>query len=154
VRETGILAVKRLLIKVVNLGRVVSLKPLLLTPLLLMLTPIPYTWFRCLVKDVRGMIIDKGNKSSSGMKWNKKSKYVWYEMTFITRWQPGCCIMLCINTPDDMQQDLEAVLSNGSATMDFDDPFCMYIPLMDEVVKQYEISVWAIRDVLRPIEKV
>lgn len=97
---------------------------------------------------------EKAEETSLDEKGNKKKSYIWHEMTFFTRWTPGSCIMLCINTPKDMQQKLEALLANDSTALDLDDPFSMYIPVLDEIVKLYETSVWAVRDVLRPIEKV
>ncbi|KAF2465117.1 uncharacterized protein BDR25DRAFT_241117, partial [Lindgomyces ingoldianus] len=94
------------------------------------------TWFRCLVKRREGSV-----------------EYGWYEMTFMTCWLPDRCIMLCINTPTSMQSKLQATLSGGSLSLDVRDPFSLYVPLMDEIVKLYDLSVWGIRDLIRPIEK-
>ncbi|GFG18681.1 hypothetical protein IFM5058_09251 [Aspergillus udagawae] len=37
--------------------------------------------------------------------------------------------------------------------LDLKDPFCMHVPLIDEIVKLYDQSVWRIRDAVREIEK-
>ncbi|KAH8719558.1 hypothetical protein GQ44DRAFT_775259 [Phaeosphaeriaceae sp. PMI808] len=93
----------------------------------------------------------EGKKGKKGE--DTEVTYKWFEMLFLSRWEPNSCVMLCINTPRDMLLDLKTALSSNPVKPDFRDPFSLYSPLMDEVVKLYDRSVWAIRDVLRPIEK-
>ncbi|OCL03250.1 hypothetical protein AOQ84DRAFT_303154 [Glonium stellatum] len=53
-----------------------------------------------------------------------------------------------------MQANLKATLEKEDPIIpDSQDPFAMYLPLMDEILKLYDDSVWCIRDILRPIEK-
>jgi hypothetical protein len=99
------------------------------------------TWFRCLVKDVKG--------TNDG-----PPIYVWYEMTFFTRWEQNHSIFLCIDAPDNTQSMLEIALSRNFSTLNLMDPFSMYIPLIDHIITVYDRSVWGIRDLVRPIEKV
>ncbi|OCK73627.1 hypothetical protein K432DRAFT_387294 [Lepidopterella palustris CBS 459.81] len=76
-------------------------------------------------------------------------------MTFLTYWNGGAGVMFCINTPASMEKNLITTLEKEDPTpLDARDPFAMYIPLMDEIVKLYDESVWSIRDVLRRIEKI
>jgi hypothetical protein len=85
---------------------------------------------------------------------SKKIEYEWYEMTFLMSWEPERSNMYCFNCPDNMLQLLKTAISNRSTPLNFADPFSMYVPLMDEIVKLYDSSVWAVRHVLRQIEKV
>lgn len=75
-------------------------------------------------------------------------------MTFFTYWEPNSCILLCIDTPQSLQSNLKTTLSKKTVSVDSEDPFGMHVPLMDEIVKLYDRSVWEIRDLVRPIEKV
>lgn len=100
------------------------------------------TWFRCLVKNV--LKNDEPRQSGKG--------YTWYEMGFFTCWDnSGRCRVLCIDTPEDLQSGLETVLQES---LNPRDPFAMHIPLLDQIVKLYDDSVWRVRDPVRDIEKV
>ena len=99
------------------------------------------TWFRCLVK-----IIHQGPQGSE--------RFRWYEMSFFTYWEPGHCVVLCIDTPDTLATELERTLSRDSNRFNLIDPFSLHIPLMDQIIKLYDKSVWGIRDLIRGIEKV
>ncbi|GFF43702.1 hypothetical protein IFM58399_07037 [Aspergillus lentulus] len=39
------------------------------------------------------------------------------------------------------------------STLDLKDPFCMHAPLLDEMVRLYDQSLWLLRDAVRAIEK-
>jgi hypothetical protein len=79
--------------------------------------------------------------------------YRWYEMGFFTRWDhSGRCRVLCIDTPKELPSKLQKVLQKSP--FDLKDPFAMHGPLIDQIVKLYDDSVWAIRDPIRKIEKV
>jgi hypothetical protein len=81
--------------------------------------------------------------------------YKWYEMGFITEWdKSGKCRVLCIDTPEELQSGLKAVLKNKSAPLNFEDPLAMHIPLIDQIILLYDDSVWRFREPLRSIEKV
>lgn len=80
--------------------------------------------------------------------------YIWYEMGFFTYWDYlGPCRVLCIDTPEELQSGLETVLRKQSS-LDFRDPFAMHAPLIDQIILQYDISVWRVRHPVRTIEKV
>lgn len=79
--------------------------------------------------------------------------YEWYEMTFVSRWEAlGSAQILCIDTPEEFPSMLSTILEN--TTLDFNDPFAMHIPLLQEIVRLNDKSVWAIRDPIRQVEKV
>jgi hypothetical protein len=77
-------------------------------------------------------------------------------MTFFTRWKPDSCVTLCIDTPADMPFELKAAMANDMRLKSLaeSDPFAMYVPLMDHLIKLYDESVWSMRNMVRPIEKV
>ncbi|KAH0565181.1 hypothetical protein GP486_001427 [Trichoglossum hirsutum] len=100
------------------------------------------TWFRCLVK----MMLKADELTASG------KNYKWHEMGIFTRWdRVGSCKVLCVDTPREMASGLEEALAGS--TPDLKDPFAMHAPLIDQIVKLYDDSVWAIRHPIREIEK-
>lgn len=79
--------------------------------------------------------------------------YKWYEMTFVSCWEAlGSTRILSIDTPEDFPFALSKLLKD--TTVDFGDPFAMHIPLLQEIVRLNDKSVWAIRDPIRDVEKV
>jgi len=85
---------------------------------------------------------------------NSKKDYMWFEMGFFTRWErPDRCRVLCIDTPEKLQSRLETVLREQSP-LKFSDPFAMHVPLIDQIILLYDVSVWRVRDPVRKIEKV
>lgn len=95
------------------------------------------TWFRCLVKTTYGF----------------PTQYTWNEMTFFSRWEPGHCVVLCIDTPNGFLGDLQRNLERGQGP-NLQDPFAFLVPLLDEIVPFYDQSVWSIRDLIRKVETV
>lgn len=55
-----------------------------------------------------------------------------------------------------MPFELKAAMANDVRlkTLVKSDPFAMYVPLMDQLIKLYDESVWSMRNMVRPIEKV
>jgi hypothetical protein len=101
------------------------------------------TWFRCLVK----MLLKADETTESG------KGYIWYEMGIFTCWdRSGGCKVLCIDTPKELPSKLKEVLVKSN--LDLKDPFAMHAPLIDQIIKLYDDSVWAIRHPIRRIEKV
>ncbi|GFF32814.1 hypothetical protein IFM46972_03686 [Aspergillus udagawae] len=101
------------------------------------------TWFRCLVKLINGQKVTYGLSID----------YKWHEIGVFTRWDsPNCCRILCVDAPEALRHDLKTSLQKMSPP-DLKDPFCMHVPLIDEIVKLYDQSVWRIRDAVREIEK-
>jgi hypothetical protein len=75
-------------------------------------------------------------------------------MTFISRWQPGRCMVLCVDTPDDFRTKLQDSMESGQGAIDLSDPFALHVSLMDQVTALYDQSVWSIRNLIRRVEKV
>ncbi|KAF2632494.1 hypothetical protein BU25DRAFT_381962 [Macroventuria anomochaeta] len=99
-----------------------------------------FTWFRCLVKIARST-----PQAGTG--------YTWSEMTFFSRWESGHCMMLCVDTPDGFQEQLEQIMESEQGALDLNDPFALHMPLMDQIITSYDQSVWNIRDLIRRVEK-
>ena len=121
----------------------------------------PEIWFRALVKHFdlpeTNTNVRKDIKKSKTKKTKKPNpSYRWYEMTFFTRWTPDSCLTLCIDTPTNMISELQSVLTNDTrySSLDMADPFAMYVPLLDHIIKMYDDAVWGMRNMVRPIEKV
>lgn len=107
----------------------------------LLLTIHPATWLRCLVK-ITSWREDTG------------TTYIWHEMNFFGRWEPGRCMILCVDTPDNFREQLEQAMNSEQGGLDLSDPFVLHIPLMDQIITLYDQSVWSIRDLIRRVEKV
>jgi hypothetical protein len=78
-------------------------------------------------------------------------------MGFFTRWiSPGSCRVLCIGTPPEMRIAMGALLtgSQPAQPLEFLDPYAMFRPLFDELIKICDESVWRITKKVRDIEKV
>ncbi|OCL13491.1 hypothetical protein AOQ84DRAFT_283021, partial [Glonium stellatum] len=94
------------------------------------------TWFRCLVKTVL--------EGSETTRIDRGKDYRWYEMGFFTHWDHlGHCRIFCIDTPEKLPSDLQSVL-NGPP-FKCNNPFSMHIPLLDQIVRLYDDSVWRVR---------
>jgi hypothetical protein len=120
----------------------------------------PGTWFRCLVKMVRKVQEDPSEKEKEYVpdekdKEKKGKDYTWFEMGIFTRWDDGAkCKVLCVDTPSDLPEKLEAALEKRPSHLNFQDPFAMHTDLLDQIMVYYDISVWRVRDPVRVREKV
>lgn len=102
------------------------------------------TWFRCLVK----LLLEGSEITQIG----KGKNYIWYEMGFFTHWDhSGHCRVLCIDTPEKLPSDLQTALKGSPFKRG--DPFAMHTPLLDQLVRLYDDSVWRVRHPVRDIEK-
>jgi hypothetical protein len=82
-----------------------------------------------------------------------EEKYTWYEMGFFGHWdQSGQHRVLCIDTPGHFRKALHGIVSHF--VLEPNDPFAMLPPLIDEIVKLCDNSVWRIRGMIRDMEKV
>lgn len=96
------------------------------------------TWFRILVKMAAR---------------DASSSYSWYEMTFFSRWAFGHCTILCIGVSSLFKGLLQAALSQlGMRPLPLE-PHLLHVPLVEAVVAMQDISVWAVRDIVRNVEK-
>ena len=62
------------------------------------------------------------------------------------------CII--VGAPDELRKCLEGFLLENPDSLNFTNPFVMHVPLIDQVIKMYDTSVWLVRDLVRMIEKV
>ncbi|RYP36265.1 hypothetical protein DL767_003418 [Monosporascus sp. MG133] len=110
------------------------------------------TWFRCLVKMVPK--VGREVAHESGPEYVQDGgKYIWYEMSFFTRWDyPDQCRILCIDTPEHLGSELQTALAQ-QPPLDFRDPLVMHRHLVDQIIVLYDISVWRVRDPVRQIER-
>lgn len=81
--------------------------------------------------------------------------YIWFEIGIFTRWDSsGKCQILCVDTPFDLPDKLEASFKKRPSVLNFADPFAMYIDLIDLIINYYDLSVWRIRNPVRKLEEV
>jgi Mg2+ and Co2+ transporter CorA len=83
----------------------------------------------------------------------RHQEYAWITLTFVTWWTQTQSFVLCFGVPIDMQHRLESRLRDGQH-LSSQDPFALLVPLLDEILKQYDESVWRIRDHIREVEEV
>jgi hypothetical protein len=103
------------------------------------------TWTQILTKK----ILNNSDQTVAGGK-----DYRWYEMAFFTRWtDAGVNQILCIDTPPTLREELTKVLA-ASPTLELQDPFAMFRPLLDEVLKLCDENTWRVAKEVRRIEKV
>jgi hypothetical protein len=103
------------------------------------------SWFRVLTKKV---LASEEPRAPGG------KDYMWYEMDFFTRWSgANSCRVLCVDTPQNMREGLNALLA-AAPTLDLRDPFAMIRPLLDEVIKCCDDSTWRMTKLVRTVEKV
>ncbi len=89
-----------------------------------------------------------------GSKRETKKDYVWYEMGIFTSWNSKCHRVLCIDTPSDFPKQFKVILEKQASPLNLGDPFSMFAPLIDQIVKLSDESVWLFRPQIRYIEKV
>jgi hypothetical protein len=84
--------------------------------------------------------------------------YIWFEMSFFTRWDyPDHCRVLCIDTPIGTPENLQLRLKTDlqkQSPLKLSDPLAMHVPLIDQIILLYDVSVWRVRELVGLIEKV
>lgn len=98
------------------------------------------TWFRYMVKIVKPSV-------------EPDSSYIWHEMGFFTQWSASHSICMTVGAPSEIQEGLRDFLSQNPESLNFADPYSIHVPLMDQIIKLYDRSVWSVRDLIRPVEK-
>jgi hypothetical protein len=102
------------------------------------------TWFRVLTKK----LLSEEPKASG------EKDYRWYEMGFFARWSgAGACRILCVDTPREVREQLNALLV-AAPTLELRDPFAMLRLLLDEVIKCCNDNTWRMTNQVREVEKV
>jgi hypothetical protein len=102
------------------------------------------TYFRLIVKT----LLDQ--TSSSGKPGEKD--YIWHEMGFISFSNDSGSAMLCFDVPDTVIAGLEHTLSVSTERPR--GPFGLHVPLLGELVKLYDRSIWTMATKVRDIEVV
>ncbi|KAF2270034.1 hypothetical protein CC78DRAFT_574147 [Lojkania enalia] len=81
------------------------------------------------------------------------SSYTWHEMTFFSHWKPGQCAMLCIGASSLFQYLLRDSLSRMWTETPPSEPYSLHVPLIEAIISMQNSSVWAVRNIVRSIEK-
>jgi hypothetical protein len=104
-------------------------------------------WFQILTKKV---LRPEEEKTDEG------KDYVWYEMTFFTRWDSSKTNQVfCIGAPLEISAALEtSPVLPPPQNYELQDPFAMLRPLFDKVLKLCDNSTWRVTKLVRDIELV
>jgi hypothetical protein len=82
-------------------------------------------------------------------------RYEWYEMGFFAlSLAPGRTTFICFNTPDRFRLRLLDALNSTSHSLDEPDIYQLHAYVIEQILNLYNESVWAIRHVVRDVEKV
>ncbi|KAF2829005.1 purine and uridine phosphorylase [Ophiobolus disseminans] len=69
----------------------------------------------------------------------------WYEMGFFASWDPsGHVTLICFDVPVKSQSTIYTTLC--SQTVDLSLPYAYFTPILDELLRLYDNSVWSIRN--------
>lgn len=100
------------------------------------------TWSRFLVKQVT-----TGPDDSTDYNWRKLNIFtIWHRTTRRTT-------VLVFDPPPSIVDTLPRLLLDNTSDVDARDPFWMYIPLVDEVIRLQHPAVWGIRNLVRTTEE-
>lgn len=144
-RLTGALAVMNYLTMIPRLTHLVSSLPQAAQPRLEEhdVTRDAEIWSRYLVKQL------EQNTDSN------HHRYVWYQMAFFAlRNASGRTTVLCFDTPDRFRLRLLEDLSSNSRGANEPDIHQLHTFLVDQILNLYDASVWALRDIVRNVERV
>lgn len=107
------------------------------------------TYFRLIVKILR--YPDLLYQAPAPIESSGKG-YIWHEMGFMSISSGSRSKILCFDVPDDVIKGLQIALPASAEQCG--DPFGLHIPLLEELVKIYDHSVWLMANEVRDIEKV
>lgn len=109
------------------------------------------TYFRLIVKMLE--LPEANGQAPTLSASNKKEKdYTWHEMGFMSFSSDSRSTILCFDVPKVVITGLKDVLC--ASAEQYGGPFGLHVPLLEELVKLYDGSVWGMRDILRDREKV
>jgi hypothetical protein len=81
--------------------------------------------------------------------------YVWYQMGFFALQNAaGRTTVLCFDTPDRFRLQLLEDLNSSSRGFKEPDIHQLHTFLVEQILNLYDESVWALRDIVREVEKV
>lgn len=107
------------------------------------------TYFRLIVKILK---TPKADGQPHTLDAPGEKDYKWHEMGFTSFSSDSRSTMLCFDVPPEVIRGLQTTLS--ASTEHLGDSFGLHIPLLEELVKVYDRSVWTMANKVREIEKV
>ena len=107
------------------------------------------TFFRLIVKILKSpdarYQVPASNTSSD-------KSYIWHEMGFMSFSSDSRSTVICFNVPEDVIEGLQVTLSASAGQ--HGGPLGLHLPLLEEMVKLYDHSVWLMANNVREIEQV
>jgi hypothetical protein len=82
-----------------------------------------------------------------------QEQYTWITLSFVAWWTPDQSLILCFGAPQQLQIGLESALK-VDPSIKYDNPFALLNPVIDQILKLYDQSIWSIRDQIRNVESV
>ena len=81
--------------------------------------------------------------------------YEWYKLNVFTRWlfSSKQTILIIFDPPTPIENGLLNLLLDESDSKHLGDPFWIYAPLLEEIVRLQDQAVWAIRNQIRAMER-
>ena len=106
------------------------------------------TYFRLIVKILETSEAQGQARRSSA---SRDKDYTWHEMGFMSFSSNSRSTILCFDVPDSVITGLEDTLTSAEQ---YGGPFGLHVPLLEELVKLYDGSVWGMAKKVREIEEV
>lgn len=81
--------------------------------------------------------------------------YHWHKLNVFTRWfaSKSTTVLLLFDAPHDLVERLKTALQSPMRPGQHKDAFWVYIPLIEEIIRLQDKSVWFIRNRVREMEK-
>jgi len=107
------------------------------------------TYFRLIVKILKSSDLKYQFPASNT---SSDKNYIWHEMGFMSFSSDRRSTILCFDAPDDAITGLQVTLS--ASAEQHGGSFGLHLPLLEELVKLYDHSVWLMANEVRDREKV
>ncbi|CAD0082916.1 unnamed protein product, partial [Aureobasidium vineae] len=96
------------------------------------------TYFRLIVKILESP--DRGSQSSASST-SSRADYRWHEMGFMSLSSETKSVIICFDVPDSVIKDLHKSLPTNTGQIK--GPYGLHILLLEELIKLYDRSIWA-----------
>ncbi|KAG9512406.1 hypothetical protein KCV07_g9469, partial [Aureobasidium melanogenum] len=106
------------------------------------------TYFRLIVKT---LLSAKAQDQDFASTTSNAASYSWDEMSFLSSSFDTKSLLLCFDVPADSITSLYQTLPKASDQIM--GPLALHIPVLEELVRLYDLSVWAMANKVRGIEK-
>ncbi|KAG9555109.1 hypothetical protein KCU71_g11208, partial [Aureobasidium melanogenum] len=106
------------------------------------------TYFRLIVKT---LLSAKAQDQDFASTTSNAASYCWDEMSFLSSSFNTKSLLLCFDVPADSITSLYQTLPKASDQIM--GPLALHIPVLEELVRLYDLSVWAMANKVRGIEK-